>query len=538
MSGKILSTCCVALLVAAVADAGPLGSTFTYQGILSDAGGPVTGEVDLRFTLWDADVGGSQVGSTILADDIVVSQGRVTLPLDFGAVFAGDELWLAIEVRDGASAGAYTLLTPRQVLTATPYAAHAITAESADEAATAGHANTADSATTAATAVDSDKLDGQDGSYYRAWSNLTGTPSGLDDGDDDTVGDLSCSAGEIASWDGAAWQCAPDEGVVFVRTAVVGPVGNAAANGAALLAAVAALPIPAGQDEGWLVIVEPGDYDLGTVELTLPDWVSLHGSGQVATRITSAICGSGASRVINLGIGELRDLTVENTCAMQGDGSCGVLVRGDGARVERITVLLQQATYDQTGIVASGEGAIIDHATVLAAGSTYTVGLSLYGGSFVVLDSVIKSEATFRGTGIALGNGAKATISRGSYVGRGPTWSNGLWVWDADVEASDARFEGDQYGVLVQALTDARSANLARVEAVGGFAAYGDDGLTVDVRVDHGRITGGGGVLISTGTTARFAATEFDGVSVTGIGAATCVAVWDGGTTFYPSTCP
>ena len=41
------------------------------------------------------------------------------------------------------------------------------------------------------------------------WANIdTNTlPSGLSDGDDDTLGGLSCSVGEITSWDGSAWIC-------------------------------------------------------------------------------------------------------------------------------------------------------------------------------------------------------------------------------------------------------------------------------------------------------------------------------------------
>ena len=39
----------------------------------------------------------------------------------------------------------------------------------------------------AGTGLDADLLDGQHGAYYRAWANLTGVPSDLADGDDDTT---------------------------------------------------------------------------------------------------------------------------------------------------------------------------------------------------------------------------------------------------------------------------------------------------------------------------------------------------------------
>ena len=64
----------------------------------------------------------------------------------------------------------------------------------------------------AGTGLDADLLDGQHGAYYRAWANLTGVPSDLADGDDDTLGDLSsCSNGQIAEWNGSAWVCAADD---------------------------------------------------------------------------------------------------------------------------------------------------------------------------------------------------------------------------------------------------------------------------------------------------------------------------------------
>jgi hypothetical protein len=54
-----------------------------------------------------------------------VSNGLFTVSLDFGAgVFAGADRWLEIGVRTNGG-GAFTMLTPRQALTPTPYAIHA-----------------------------------------------------------------------------------------------------------------------------------------------------------------------------------------------------------------------------------------------------------------------------------------------------------------------------------------------------------------------------------------------------------------------------
>ena len=79
----------VVILVAALAGAAPLGTEFTYQGVLSDGGAPAAGDFDLRFLLYDAEVGGSQVGTIVYIEDLTVADGRMTTQLDFGSVFDG-----------------------------------------------------------------------------------------------------------------------------------------------------------------------------------------------------------------------------------------------------------------------------------------------------------------------------------------------------------------------------------------------------------------------------------------------------------------
>ncbi len=167
-----------------------IGTSITYQGVLSDDGSAADGTFDFRFTLVDAATGGTTVAGPLTVLSQAVSDGRVSLELDFGDVFDDTALWLNVEVRDTGTGGAYTLLTPRQKLTAAPQARHAITADTAADAAT---------------------LNGQSPAYYLAWSNISSRPAGLDDGDNDTLGALSCAADEIARWTGSAWTCTADD---------------------------------------------------------------------------------------------------------------------------------------------------------------------------------------------------------------------------------------------------------------------------------------------------------------------------------------
>lgn len=102
---------------------------FTYQGQLQDAGTPASGIYDFRFQLFNAPVGGAQIGPTLTFNDVLVTDGVFTVDPDFGDVFNQNDAFIFIEVREGTSAGGYTGLLPRTPVTATPKAQHATTAD-------------------------------------------------------------------------------------------------------------------------------------------------------------------------------------------------------------------------------------------------------------------------------------------------------------------------------------------------------------------------------------------------------------------------
>jgi photosystem II stability/assembly factor-like uncharacterized protein len=115
--------------------AGPVGTAFTYQGRLIDANNAADGLYDFQFKLFDADVNGIQLGSDVNVPDVDVIDGYFTVELDFGAdpnSFNGNERWLDIGVRPGDldDPNAYTVLSPRQEVTPTPYALYAKNAQS------------------------------------------------------------------------------------------------------------------------------------------------------------------------------------------------------------------------------------------------------------------------------------------------------------------------------------------------------------------------------------------------------------------------
>ncbi len=107
----------------------PLGTAFTYQGQLNQAGQPFNGPADLLFDLYDASSAGNLVGTQTL-NGVPVSAGLFTVQLngggEFGAsAFTGEQRWLEISVNG-------TPLSPRQALTAAPNALFALNADQLD----------------------------------------------------------------------------------------------------------------------------------------------------------------------------------------------------------------------------------------------------------------------------------------------------------------------------------------------------------------------------------------------------------------------
>jgi len=129
MKHLISSALSALLLLAAFSEAGRAqNSTITYQGSLTDGGTNATGNYDFRFILRNET--GGQVGSTLVKTNVSVTSGLFTVMLDFGlSAWDGELRLLDIGVRPGGSTGGFTVLSPRQPVTAAPGSIHAAVAD-------------------------------------------------------------------------------------------------------------------------------------------------------------------------------------------------------------------------------------------------------------------------------------------------------------------------------------------------------------------------------------------------------------------------
>jgi trimeric autotransporter adhesin len=151
-----MKLCLPSLWVAALCAAATIQgqpTTFTYQGRLTEGLQPAAGEYVFEFRLFESPTGGTAVGDPVGAGPALVTDGLFTVQLDFGARFFDPAArWLEISVRTNAADAEFTVLAPRQQLTASPLAVladRATTADRAELADSAGMASTADRADTA-----------------------------------------------------------------------------------------------------------------------------------------------------------------------------------------------------------------------------------------------------------------------------------------------------------------------------------------------------------------------------------------------------
>src|SRR5579883_407948 len=113
------------------------GTAITYQGNLVSGGAPANGAYDLTFGLYPSNSGVPPAGTVLTNLSVPVSNGLFTVMLDFGSAFNnGGAYWLEIGVRPSGTTNPFTVLSPRQPVTPTPYA---ITAANLTGALTAGN---------------------------------------------------------------------------------------------------------------------------------------------------------------------------------------------------------------------------------------------------------------------------------------------------------------------------------------------------------------------------------------------------------------
>lgn len=206
-----------------------------------------------------------------------------------------------------------------------------------------------------ATAADSSLLDGLDSTAFLGASAKAADADKLDGLDSTAFLGAGGTATDSQLLDGLN---SSDFAQHSARVVYLQGDGTDAANGSALVSAIAGITDEA-VDKQYLVVLEPGTYDIGTQELVLPGFIHLRGSGTIATLITGSGTGAGAGSacatatyacVLQLdGLSEVRDVQVKNTGNSDSAYRIAVYSNGSGASLRNVHAHATGVPYSTAG---------------------------------------------------------------------------------------------------------------------------------------------------------------------------------------------
>lgn len=486
----------------------PLGTAFTYQGRLTgDAGLPVDGACDLRFSLWDDPDAGSQAGPTLDIPGVVVTGGLFTVPLDFGPVFDGAALWLEIAVRCGDDPD-YTLLSPRQALTAAPYA------------------------------INADLLDGKHAAAFlqRPANLIVVAKSG---GDFDTITaalDSIVDAGEANRY---LVKVMP--GVYTERVTMKPYVDIEGAGELATKITYTGSYLP---DTGTLVGADNAEVRFLTVENTGGDDIAIAiYNGPGSPRLTN-VTAVGLGTHSGLGVYSHYSTPIMTNVTASAVGvyeSYGVFNDASSAVMTHVIATASGGTASSAGVVNIDASPAMTDVTATGSESSYSYGVINLRASLTMVNVTAAGSGVGQNTGVSNWSSAVtmtnviATASGGNENRAVENWSASLTMMNVTATASGGTVS---YGVYNYACSP--TIRNSAIQAGGGTDNYGIyiyPGDPVTVTVDSSQIAGSTATLYcGAGDTCRAGASLLDGGPVSG--SVVCAGVYDEAYTFYANTCP
>jgi len=184
------------------------------------------------------------------------------------------------------------------------------------------------------------------------------------------------------------------------KTILVSPKSTETASGTALLNAMAGIT-DAGETNPYLIIIEPGVYNIGTSSLQMKSYVDIQGSGENVTKITGTINNQFSGVLVGANNAEVRFVTIENTSG--------------GA----YTIAIFNTSVSPT----------ITNVTAVATGGTNSAGVSNREASSPIMTNVTAttSGATGDTAGISNRESSSPTMTNVSATASGGTDSAGVY---------------------------------------------------------------------------------------------------------------
>jgi len=520
--GLLVGALVFAGIVQAAPDGSPLlasiGTAFTYQGYITDNGSPANGNYNLRFELYDSASVGSQVGSTVTKNSVALSDGYFTVELDFGEVFDGTALWLAIDVQ-GPGDPDFTVLSPRQPLSPTPYA------------------------------INADKLDGLDASELRVdyQNEIIVAKSGGDytsvQAAIDSIADASASnrylvwiAPGVYSEAVTMKQFVDIQGSGELVTKITTSGSTTHTNATVLGADDAELRFLTVENTGGAEYAVAIYNDNASPTLTHVTLIALgaqrgHGmynnsSSPTMTEMVISVSASGTSwnyGVLNYdnSLPTMRDLTI----SVSGGGMSGTNygVRNESSHPTMMDVTISSTNnYGNVGVANISSGPTMMDMTITASGgANYNTGVYNASSSFpTMIDVIASGSGGMYGRGVHSDN-SELTMRNVTATGSDGTLHNrGLWLIDSPAMIQNS---------IISAIG---AADIGIVNEAGG-SSY-------TVHIDHCQITGSVNTIHNDAEyTTYVGASLLSGGTVNANGGTViCAGVYDETYTFSASGCP
>lgn len=371
------------------------------------------------------------------------------------------------------------------------------------------------------TNLNADLLDGQSGSYYSNWNNLTNVPAGFSDGiDNDTAYSAGTGlnlTGTTFSVTGAPWSGltgmpagfadSVDDNTIYTASdgltlagtqfsmagtsyANVVIVAKSGGDYATIQAALDSIT-DAADGNRYLVWVAPGLY---SERVTMKPFVNIQGSGISATRITySGSSSANTGTVVGSGNAEIRDLTIEslggNTYAI------GMYNEAMSPRVANVNIAIAVAGLG----VSSAYGMHNVSSAVSVTNSTISV-----------------SGGTGSNTGIYNYNSTPAVLSNLSITVSG-TASRGIYNNQSSMTLRNSYVDGGLWGIANTLISGYYTVSIQNSQISGSTNAVYSSSPSYTVRIGGSYLVGG---PVSGGTTT------------------TCAGVYDENYVFSASMCP
>jgi hypothetical protein len=196
-------------------------------------------------------------------------------------------------------------------------------------------------------------------------------------------------------------------------------------NGTALLNNLAG--ITGDVDNPYLIKLGPGIFDLGTTGLQMKEYVSIEGSGEMATKITSAVNSVSSATVMGADNAELRFLTVENTGVGVGN-RIALLNSSVSPSLTHITVTSLGGTNSNYGVRnLDSSSPKMTNVTVTASGGTYSYGVYNDNASSPTMTkvTVTAAEGTYN-RGVSNNEHSSPTMINSTVTASGGTYSYGV----------------------------------------------------------------------------------------------------------------